>query len=140
MRAYDRDGQDRISVLYKTSPPAPPISFCHGAQVLAFARTGTATPLLGSVLNQQADPLDGRLRTGQAQVDFTTLPQRRLVSREGHAYEGLPVIGHALELIQNQNARPSVIGFYAESSPLVGTLRCTQPDPTLGTRPCGTLD
>lgn len=64
-------------------------------------------------------------QNGLVQLDLASHPAHRLVSSEGHVYAGLPIIAYVVERIENVNARPRVIGYYADATTVCGRLRCS---------------
>jgi hypothetical protein len=105
VNTYDRE-ERTVTVTTGFSPPAPtsPLSLCFEANVLTFEGSN----VLGSnnVKNLVASTLPAGAQNGWAQFDFTTslsgpVAAHKLISTTGATFNGLPVIGFAVQTFVN---------------------------------------
>jgi hypothetical protein len=119
------------------SPQAPgalPNSLCFEVNVLTFgqaltigtAQSSSATRILGSNLGRNLNPAIGNTptRAGWLNINLGVAPGigvRRMVRSDlsaastaggGHVFTGLPATGFWAVVLENNNARPGVRGFY----------------------------
>ena len=98
-------------------------TFCHETSVLPLTASGSA------LKTNLQEILNGRqfFAAGHALFDLGSNSQNHsLVSDDGYAFTGLPVIGFVAENFTDNNVTPGVLANYSAAIPHRSTLTCTQ--------------
>ncbi|WP_257388024.1 hypothetical protein [Tahibacter caeni] len=128
---HDRDGR-AIALNYDPagSPPAnqpPPAALCHAVDVLSFAPTAAATPVLGSTFGKTLGAPSPAAEAGSLELTLGLTGQVRSylpAGTTGPGLVGLPVVGFEAVKYVNANAAPGMLANYTLARPLGATAGC----------------